>query len=114
MKKESLKKGALKALKITGITFAICSFFAAMPYCQGILAPKTAGVVTDSISASRTIETNASNVIINFECNGMEFANCLSLFLKANKNLELRKIDDIPSEGLSAAKGFNVMFLRKN
>ena len=114
MKKENLKKWGLKALKITGITIIICSFFTAMPYCHGILTPKTAGVVRDSISASRTIDTNASNVIINFECNGIEFADCLSLFLKANKNLELRKIDDIPSEGLSAAKGFKVMFLRKN
>jgi hypothetical protein len=34
--------------------------------------------------------------------------------MDSNTNLELRKIEDIPGEGLTSAKAFNVIFTYKN
>jgi len=115
MRKEKLKQVIFKVFKYTSITLVICAFFAAMPYCGGILTPKTAGIITDSISASQVISVNStSNIVVEFKCNGKEFAECLVTFMDSNPNLELRKIEDIPGEGLTSAKAFNVIFTYKN
>lgn len=115
MRKIKLKRVILKTLKGLGITILVCGFFAAMPYCGGILSPKTAGVVTDSISATQLISADSSkNVVVEFKCNGTEFAECLMTFMKTNTHLELRKIDDVPGEGLTSAKAFNVVFIFKD
>ena len=115
MRKEKLKQVVLKTIKYTTITLVICAFFAAMPYCGGILTPKTAGIVTDSISASQVLcADSTSNIIVEFKCNGKEFAECLVTFMNSNPNLELRRIEDIPGEGLTSAKAFNVIFMYKD
>ena len=112
--KEKLKNVSKDTLKILGIAVIIAALLATMPYCKGILSNSNYYLVTDKLTAEQIITFDKnSRILVEFKCNGSDFTNLLSEFVKSHQNLRLECIETLHSETPKHADGFLVTFFRK-